>query len=79
MATITLPKLREMMDYLFLIKNASFDDPIAKMMQETLRRIRNPPQGPIVIENAGARHSIAAYLALEHSSQSSYKRIIDST
>ncbi|KAF8121389.1 hypothetical protein EV363DRAFT_1101070, partial [Boletus edulis] len=54
LATTTLPKLQETMEYILLIKNASLDDPIAKMTPETLMRIRNPPQRPIVIKSAGA-------------------------
>ncbi|KAF8439495.1 hypothetical protein L210DRAFT_868671, partial [Boletus edulis BED1] len=54
LATSTLPKLQETMEYILLIKNASLDDLIAKMTPETLMRIWNPPQRLIVIESAGA-------------------------
>ena len=43
-----------------------------------LERIRNPPERLIELDNPGIRHSIETYLALEHSSQKAYERVIKS-
>ncbi|KIK81204.1 hypothetical protein PAXRUDRAFT_156654 [Paxillus rubicundulus Ve08.2h10] len=76
---MVLPKLRKIMDYVLLVKNAALEDPIAQMDDDMLGRIWNPPQGPLQIDSPGIHHSIAAYLALEHASQEAYKCVIHST
>jgi hypothetical protein len=70
-----LPKIKENMEYILLLKNASPQDPIAKMSDDALARLRNPPNESINITNPGTRQSIAMYLALEHASQEAYNRI----
>jgi hypothetical protein len=74
-----LPKIQEAMSFVLGLKNASLDDPVAKMSDEALDRLRNPPQTPLRIESPGIRHSISTYLALEHASQDAYHRIYRST
>jgi hypothetical protein len=67
------------MEFILLLKNASLDDPISKLSDDALDRLRNPPRGPIDIDQPGIRHSISMYLALEHASQDAYNRIQRST
>lgn len=38
-----IPKLRHNMEYVSLLRNASLEDPIAKMTPAQLNRLRNPP------------------------------------
>ncbi|KAG1743386.1 hypothetical protein EDB19DRAFT_1633240, partial [Suillus lakei] len=52
-----------------------WEDPIAKLGDDILARLRNPHQEPVDIESAGVRQSISMYLALEHTSQDAYDRI----
>ncbi|KAG1884124.1 hypothetical protein F4604DRAFT_1919966 [Suillus subluteus] len=74
-----LPKMKETMDYILTLNNASLEDPIAKLDDTALERLRNPPQEPVVIDSPSIRHSISSYLALEHASQEAYNRIQRST
>ncbi|KIJ58220.1 hypothetical protein HYDPIDRAFT_178099 [Hydnomerulius pinastri MD-312] len=74
-ASAVLPKMKETMEYVQAIRNASLEDPVSKLDDEALHRIRNPPQAPVVIDKPSIRHSISTYLALEHSSQISYDKI----
>ncbi|KAG2062574.1 hypothetical protein BDR04DRAFT_986151, partial [Suillus decipiens] len=67
------------MEFILLLKNASLDDPISKLSDDALDRLRNPLQGPINIDRPGIRHSISMYLALEYASQDAYNRIQRST
>jgi hypothetical protein len=74
-----LPKIKDAMEYILALKNATLEDPIAKLNDEALDRLRNPLRGPIIIDSPGIRHSISTYLALEHASQDAYDRIQRST
>ncbi|KAG1736156.1 uncharacterized protein EDB91DRAFT_1022677, partial [Suillus paluster] len=67
------------MDYILALKNVSLEDPIAKLDDTALERLRNPPREPVVIDSLSIRHSISLYLALEHASQEAYNRIQRST
>ncbi|KAF9220025.1 hypothetical protein BS17DRAFT_788099 [Gyrodon lividus] len=67
------------MDFTFVIKNVTFNDPIAKMTPESIQRLRNPPQGPVDIDSPGIRHRISCYLLLEHASQKAYDGVIKLT
>ncbi|KAG1905036.1 uncharacterized protein F5891DRAFT_922501, partial [Suillus fuscotomentosus] len=64
-----LQKMKDSMEFVLALKNASLDDPLAKLSDDVLDRLRNPPQGPIIIDSPGVRQSISMYLALEHGSQ----------
>ena len=75
----TLPKLQQAMAFITTVRNASFQDPIAKTTDTMLTRLRDPPQAPIQIDSPGVRHSISVYLALEHASRNAYERVIKST
>ncbi|KAF9232038.1 hypothetical protein BU15DRAFT_90753 [Melanogaster broomeanus] len=70
-----LPKLRETMEYIVSLRNASLDDAVSKLDEAALQRIRNPPQTVLAIDAPEVRHSIGTYLALEHSSQDAYERV----
>ncbi|KAG2348889.1 hypothetical protein BDR05DRAFT_973113 [Suillus weaverae] len=74
-----LPKMKETMEYILALRNASLEDPIAKLDDTALERLRNPPREPVVIDSPSIRHSISSYLALEHTSQEAYNRIQRST
>ncbi|KIK90751.1 hypothetical protein PAXRUDRAFT_151248 [Paxillus rubicundulus Ve08.2h10] len=63
------------MSFIQELRNASTTDPVAKLSDEVLDRLCNPPNVPLVIDNPGIRHSISTYLALEHSSQVAYEAI----
>ncbi|KAG1894228.1 uncharacterized protein F5891DRAFT_961860 [Suillus fuscotomentosus] len=63
------------MEFVHLLRNASLEDPIAKLGEDVLARLRNPHQEPGDIERPGVHQSISMYLALEHSSQHAYDRI----
>jgi hypothetical protein len=63
------------MEFVLALKNASLDDPLAKLSDDALDRLRNPPQGPIIIDSPGVRQSISMYLALEQGSQEAYNRM----
>ncbi|KAG1853960.1 hypothetical protein F4604DRAFT_1512496, partial [Suillus subluteus] len=70
-----LQKMKETMEFVLALKNASLDDPLAKLSDDALHRLRNPPQEPIIINSPGVRQSISMYLALEHGSQEVYNRM----
>ncbi|KAG1866996.1 hypothetical protein C8R48DRAFT_599867, partial [Suillus tomentosus] len=70
-----LQKMKDSMEFVLALKNASLDDPLAKLSDDALDRLRNPPQGPIIIDSPGVRQSISMYLALEHGSQEAYNRM----
>ncbi|KAG1823586.1 uncharacterized protein BJ212DRAFT_1476454 [Suillus subaureus] len=74
-----LPKIKETMEYILALKNASLEDLIAKLGDDALERLCNPPKGPVTIDSPGIQHSISMYLALEHASQAAYNRIMRST
>ncbi|KAJ8589580.1 hypothetical protein M405DRAFT_899515, partial [Rhizopogon salebrosus TDB-379] len=74
-----LPKIQETMEFILALKNATLEDPVARMSDEALERLRNPPQVTLEINNPGIRHSISTYLALEHASQDAYNRMRRST
>ncbi|KAG1735427.1 hypothetical protein EDB19DRAFT_1910689 [Suillus lakei] len=67
-----LQKMKDSMEFVLALKNTSLDDPLAKLSNDALDRLRNPPQGPIIIDSPGVRQSISMYLALEHGSQEAY-------
>ncbi|KAG2337362.1 hypothetical protein BDR05DRAFT_895382 [Suillus weaverae] len=70
-----LPKMKETMEYILALRNASLEDPIAKLDDAALERLRNPPREPVVIDSPSIWHSISSYLALEHASQEAYNQI----
>ncbi|KAG1718086.1 hypothetical protein EDB19DRAFT_1608918, partial [Suillus lakei] len=63
------------MEFMHLLRNASLEDPIAKLGDNILARLRNPHQEPVDIESVGVRQSISMYLALEHTLQDAYDQI----
>ena len=67
--------MRNTMAFIMALKNASLNDPVAHLGEEALERLWNPPDEVICIDNPGTRFSIAAYLALENTSQIAYNRV----
>lgn len=47
------------------LKNALLEDEVARMSDEVLERLSNPPSIPLELNNPGIRHSISIYLACE--------------
>lgn len=74
-----LPKIQESMKFILAIKDACLTDKVAKLNKNALEWLCNPPRTPLMIESLGIHHSIFIYLALEHSSQSAYKAVYNST
>ncbi|KAF8546078.1 hypothetical protein OG21DRAFT_1427945 [Imleria badia] len=68
-----------MLEFVNHVRNASLEDPIAKVTPTMLARLQNPPKAPIQLNDPAIRHSISTYLALEHASQAVYERVIKST
>ncbi|KIM52263.1 hypothetical protein SCLCIDRAFT_32776 [Scleroderma citrinum Foug A] len=67
------------MDFVSALSTATLADPVAKLGPQALERLRDPPRRPLLIDNAGHRHSISIYLTTEHSSQDTYEKICRST
>ncbi|KAG1834015.1 hypothetical protein DFJ58DRAFT_719384 [Suillus subalutaceus] len=67
--------MKETTEFVLALKNASLDDPLAKLSDDAPHRLRNPPQEPIITNSPGVRQSISMYLALEHGSQEVYNRM----
>ena len=74
-ARADLPSMCNTMAFIMALKNASLNDPVAHLGEEALERLWNPPDEVICINNPGTRFSIAAYLALENTSQIVYNRV----
>ncbi|KAL4066012.1 hypothetical protein J3A83DRAFT_4099041, partial [Scleroderma citrinum] len=74
-----LPKIQESMQFVLTVKDACLTDPVAKLNQNVLKQLCDPPHTPLMIESLGICHSISIYLTLKHSSQSAYKAICNST
>ncbi|KIK73570.1 hypothetical protein PAXRUDRAFT_72882, partial [Paxillus rubicundulus Ve08.2h10] len=54
---------------------ASLEDSTSQLGAEPLQHLYHPPQTPLKIDSPSIQQSITMYLALEHSSQKSYKTI----
>ena len=67
------------MSFINIVRNASLEDPLAKMSPTMLNRLRNPPTSTLQIISPGVKHSITTYLALEHASRDAYEKVIRST
>jgi len=63
------------MDFILALSSALLDDPVAKLSQDALKRLRDPPTHIVPIEEPGTRFSILTYLALENSSQAAYNHV----
>ncbi|KIK29823.1 hypothetical protein PISMIDRAFT_88326 [Pisolithus microcarpus 441] len=76
---VILPKLQETMQYIAALASATLNDPVTKLSQTALDRLRNPPCQPLWVDNPGHHHSISTYLATEHASKDAYDKICRST
>ena len=70
-----LPSMHNTMEFILALNAASLDGPVAKLSQDALERLRDPPGHLIPIEDQGTHFSILTYLALENSSQVAYNRV----
>jgi len=66
-------------DFVIALRSTSAEDAIARLSDNALHRLFNPPNTPLLIESPGICHSISTYLALEHSSQDAYECVCHST
>ena len=60
-------------NFIIALRNASTEDAIARLSNDALHHLHNPPNTPLLIESPGICHSISTYLALEHSSEDAYE------
>jgi len=74
-AAAVLPSMCHTMDFIVALKNASLNDPVARLGTDALQQLWNPPHAIDPIENPGTRFSIAAYLALKNTSQDAYNHV----
>ncbi|KAG1747773.1 uncharacterized protein EDB91DRAFT_1079495 [Suillus paluster] len=70
-----LPKQTDAVAFIKLLRVASLDDPVAKLDDAALNRLRNPYQTGLEIDSSAVRHGIATYFALEHSAINAYESI----
>ncbi|KAI6025981.1 hypothetical protein F5J12DRAFT_965381, partial [Pisolithus orientalis] len=61
--------------FIDLLTEASLDDPVAKLDDAALYRLRNPPRARLTIDNDAIRFRIETYFTLEHSAISAYESI----
>lgn len=70
-----LPKMKNTIEFIRGLQNASLDDPCSKLNAAALHRLREPHQAPLEINQPAIRFAISEYFALEHSAQDAYERI----
>ncbi|KIK77488.1 hypothetical protein PAXRUDRAFT_166691, partial [Paxillus rubicundulus Ve08.2h10] len=75
----TFQPMLHTMSFIQELRNASTTDPVAKLSDEVLDQLCNPPSVPLVIDNPSVHHSISTYLALEHLSQVACEAICHSS
>ena len=75
----TFQPMHDTIDFIIALRNTSTKDTIAKLSDDALHCLRNPPNTPLLIKSPGIHHSISTYLALEHSSHNAYERVCCST
>ncbi|KAI6155007.1 hypothetical protein BKA82DRAFT_3952152, partial [Pisolithus tinctorius] len=61
--------------FIELLRTASLDDPVAKLDDTALHRLRNLPRYRLTVDDDAIRFGIESYFALEHSAISSYESI----
>ena len=69
------PKHTDALAFVDLLRTASLDDPIAKLNDTALYRLRHPPCTQLTIDDEAVRFGIETYFSLEHSMNSSYESI----
>ncbi|KIK25411.1 hypothetical protein PISMIDRAFT_9618 [Pisolithus microcarpus 441] len=72
--TAILPKLKRSMSFIQAIRGASLGDGVG-LTGEALERLRNPPQEPLSVDDWYRELSLSIFIALEHSSESTYEKI----
>ncbi|KAG1801214.1 hypothetical protein EV424DRAFT_1436743, partial [Suillus variegatus] len=70
-----LPKMKDTIEFIRALQNASLDDPCSKLNAAALHRLREPHQASLEINQPAIRFAISEYFALEHSAQDAYERI----
>ncbi|KAI6143430.1 hypothetical protein BKA82DRAFT_4360024 [Pisolithus tinctorius] len=77
MESAILSPMRQSMEFILALKNASLDDNVAKLSTDALERLQNPPDEVVTIDNPGICFAISTYLALENASQQAYNRVCE--
>lgn len=67
--------MKNTIEFIHGLQNASLDDPCSKLNAAALHRLREPHQAPLEINQPAIRFVISEYFALEHSAQDAYERI----
>ncbi|KAG2746110.1 hypothetical protein P692DRAFT_20637784, partial [Suillus brevipes Sb2] len=70
-----LPKMKNTIEFIRGLQNASLDDPCSKLNAAALHRLCEPHQAPLEINQPAICFAISEYFALEHSAQDAYERI----
>ncbi|KAG1837560.1 hypothetical protein DFJ58DRAFT_734277 [Suillus subalutaceus] len=70
-----LPKQKDAITFIKLLRGASLDDGVAKLDDAALSQLRNPYQTRLEINSSAVRHGITSYFALEHSAINAYETI----
>jgi len=69
-----LPKLQQSMSFIQTIRGASLDDSIG-LTGEPLEQFHNPPKAPLRVDDRYTELALSMFIALEHSSDSTYEKI----
>ncbi|EGN98321.1 hypothetical protein SERLA73DRAFT_123651 [Serpula lacrymans var. lacrymans S7.3] len=70
-----LEDLQNAIEFLSAIKDANLDDPNMPIHPETLKRLRNPPQHPCVLEDAHKCFTLDLFLATTNASEQTYNDV----
>ncbi|KAG1859628.1 hypothetical protein F4604DRAFT_1930593 [Suillus subluteus] len=70
-----LPKMKDTIEFIHALQNASLDDPCSKHNAAALHHLREPHQASLEINQPAIRFAISEYFALEHSAQDAYEHI----
>ncbi|KAG1765522.1 hypothetical protein EDD22DRAFT_951009 [Suillus occidentalis] len=70
-----LPKMKNTIEFICDLQNASLDDPCSKLNAAALHCLREPHQAPLEINQPAIHFAISEYFALEHSAQDAYECI----
>jgi hypothetical protein len=70
-----LTKHTDAIAFVKLLREASLDDPVAKLDDAALTRLRNPYETCLEIDSRAVWHRISMYFALEHSAIDAYESI----
>ncbi|KAI0325002.1 hypothetical protein GY45DRAFT_1438715 [Cubamyces sp. BRFM 1775] len=73
--SVTLDDMKNTLEFIRLLQTATLED--SNLPQEVIDRIRNPPNEPLMIDDADLLLSIELYLAVSNASQETYNAVRD--